>query len=206
LLELLIGGAPGPDKLRLNTLVNLPVGEHMELHEMSIKSLLDLHNELVEKPAGPKSFATKAKLIARIESIAANRNIALASSEQPKVDSAVEQHMQSQTENTAATDASPELKKASGGKGIGRLARGLLLDPAGYTHAAIAEMVNARIEGAQATAKSVRWYACRMRKEGTDVPARRRTTGKMIGADAVAEPAGEPCDAGDILTAPATAR
>jgi hypothetical protein len=35
-------------------------------------------------------------------------------------------------------------------------------------------MVNGQIDGAQATAKSVRWYACRMRKEGAEVPERQR--------------------------------
>lgn len=48
------------------------------------------------------------------------------------------------------------------------------MDPAGYPHAVIAEMVNAQIEGAQASAKSVRWYAHDMRKKGTAVPERQR--------------------------------
>jgi len=33
-------------------------------------------------------------------------------------------------------------------------------------------MVNAEIPGAAATAKSVRWYACKMRKDGVQVPER----------------------------------
>ena len=48
------------------------------------------------------------------------------------------------------------------------------MDPAGYPHAVIAEMVNAQIEGAQASAKSVRWYAHDMRKKGAAVPERQR--------------------------------
>jgi hypothetical protein len=42
------------------------------------------------------------------------------------------------------------------GKGIGHLALELLLAPASYSHRAIAEMVNARIDGTKAAAKSVR--------------------------------------------------
>ena len=64
--------------------------------------------------------------------------------------------------------------KQPNGKGIGRLARELLLDPAGFPHGVIAEMVNAQIEGAQASAKSVRWYAHDMRKKGATVPERQR--------------------------------
>lgn len=174
----------------------------MNLYEFSAMELLALHNSLVDTPAGPKSFATKAKLIARIESISANKNIALTSLEQPKVISAVTQRMQPQTENIEATFALPELKKASAGKGIGQLARELLLDPTGYSHATIAEMVNARIEGAQATSKSVRWYAWQMRKAGTDVPSRRRTTAESVSTDSLVVPEGEPCEAGNMPTVP----
>ena len=51
----------------------------MELQQMSTKSLLALHNAIAGVPAGPKTFATKAKLIARIEQIAAAGSIDLAS-------------------------------------------------------------------------------------------------------------------------------
>lgn len=48
------------------------------------------------------------------------------------------------------------------------------MDPAGYPHALVADMVNAQIEGAAATAKSVRWYANDMRKKGAEVPPRQK--------------------------------
>lgn len=144
----------------------------MKLQEMSTKDLLGLHNTLADTPAGPKSFATKTKLIARIESIVADKNLNLASFEQPKTAPAVEPHTQPQAEANETADAPPGVKKAPAGKGIGRLACELLLDPAGYPHADIAEMVNTNIEGARATAKSIRWYACRMRKDGAEVPKR----------------------------------
>src|SRR5690606_41865452 len=56
----------------------------MKLEEMPIKDLLALHNRIADKPAGPKTFATRAKLIARIEQIAADKDIDLSSSGQPK--------------------------------------------------------------------------------------------------------------------------
>ena len=56
----------------------------MNLQEMSTKSLLALHNAIADAPAGPKTFATKVKLIARIEQIAADKDIDLASSGRPK--------------------------------------------------------------------------------------------------------------------------
>lgn len=147
----------------------------MKLEEMSTKSLLQLHNAIAAAPAGPKSFATKAKLIARIESIALAGNIDLASFGQAQMPEAAEQDMQPRADTTEAIDAPPKTERPPTSKGIGRLARELLLDPAGYPHAMVAEMVNARIEGAQATAKSIRWYACNMRKTGVEVPARQRT-------------------------------
>lgn len=52
------------------------------------------------------------------------------------------------------------------GMGIGALARKLLLEHQELTHKAIAELVNAAIPGAQASEKSMRWYACDMRKKG----------------------------------------
>lgn len=162
----------------------------MKLQEMSTRDLLDLHNTLADTPAGPKSFATKTKLIARIESIAADKNISIASFEHPEAASAVEQYMQPQTETTEEAEAASEDKKAPTGKGIGRLARELLLDPGAYPHAIIAEMVNARIVGARATARSIRWYACKMRKQGTEVPPRRRDRFASIYVEDANAPAG----------------
>lgn len=146
----------------------------MELQQMSTKSLLALHNAIADAPAGPKTFATKAKLIARIEQIAAAGSIDLASFGQGAEPEASEPRAQPQAEAAETTEAPAENDKKPVGKGIGRLAREFLMDPAGYPHALIAEMVNAQIEGAQATAKSVRWYAHDMRKKGVEVPPRQK--------------------------------
>jgi hypothetical protein len=50
--------------------------------------------------------------------------------------------------------------------GIGRLAERLIVEHPDWTYRRIAEEVNARIEGAYASEKSVRWYSHRMRKGG----------------------------------------
>jgi hypothetical protein len=63
---------------------------------------------------------------------------------------------------TADTSKEPKPR----GKGVGQLARMLLMDPSGYPHALIAMMVNQQIEGATATDKSVRWYAAKIREDG----------------------------------------
>ena len=146
----------------------------MNLQEMSTKDLLALHNEIADKAAGPKTFATRSKLLDRIESIAAAKNIDVASFGQSKAAEVTEPRAQPQADVTEATEAPTETEKKPSGKGIGRLAREFLIDPAGYPHALIAEMVNAQIEGAQASAKSVRWYAHEMRKKGAAVPERQR--------------------------------
>lgn len=146
----------------------------MNLQEMSTKDLLALHNQIADKAAGPKTFATRGKLLDRIESVAAAKNIDLASFGQHAEPEVTEPHAQPQADVTEATEAPTETEKKPVGKGIGRLARELLMDPAGYPHGVIAEMVNAQIEGAQASAKSVRWYAHDMRKKGVTVPERQR--------------------------------
>lgn len=156
----------------------------MNLQEMSTKSLLALHNAIADEPAGPKTFATKTKLIARIEQIAAAGSIDLASFGQGTGPEVTEQRAQPQAETT---EAPPETEKKPSGKGIGRLAREFLMDPAGYPHALIAEMVNAQIEGAQATAKSVRWYAHDMRKKGIEVPPRQKTHAAEMNEEESAE-------------------
>ena len=146
----------------------------MNLQEMSTKDLLALHNEIADKAAGPKTFATRSKLLDRIESIAAAKNIDVASFGQPKAAEVTEPRAQQQADVTEATEAPTETEKKPSGKGIGRLARELLMDPAGTSHAEIAAEVNRKIPGAQATAKSVRWYAHKMRKKGATVPERQR--------------------------------
>lgn len=80
------------------------------------------------------------------------------------------QHSQPRAEAPEAPEAA---KKKPQGKGIGILAREILMDPAGYPHATVAEMVNAQVPGAAATAKSVRWYACDIRKQGVNLPQRK---------------------------------
>lgn len=143
----------------------------MKLEEMPIKDLLALHNRIADKPAGPKTFATRAKLVARIEQVAADKNIDLSSSGQPKKPKATAQHAEPKAE---ATETPGAAEKTSRGLGVGALARAILMDPAGHPHALIAEMVNAQIDGAAATAKSVRWYANDMRKRGVEVPPRQK--------------------------------
>ncbi|PBY70636.1 hypothetical protein [Pseudomonas aeruginosa] len=147
----------------------------MNLQEMSTKDLLALHNQIADKAAGPKTFATRGKLLERIESVAAAKNIDVASFGQPQAAEVTEPHAQQQADAVEATEAPTETEKKPSGKGIGRLARELLMDPAGTSHAEIAAEVNRKIPGAQATAKSVRWYAHKMRKDGIQVPSRRKT-------------------------------
>ena len=152
----------------------------MNLQEMSTKDLLALHNQIADKAAGPKTFATRGKLVARIESIVEAKNINLASFGQHAEPEVTEPHAQPQADAAETTEAPTETEKKPSGKGIGRLAHELLMDPAGYPHAVIAAMVNAQIEGAQASAKSVRWYAHDMRKKGAAVPERRKRSTNPI--------------------------
>ncbi|MDX3907467.1 MAG: hypothetical protein QHC78_17390 [Pigmentiphaga sp.] len=146
----------------------------MTLEEMSMKDLLTLHNRIADKPAGPKTFATRGKLVARIEAIAVGKNIDVASFGWPQQPEAAVPSTQPQAEVIESPDAQSETVKAPRGKGIGALARQFLMDPAGYPHALIAAMVNAQLDGAQATDKSVRWYANDMRKKGIEVPPRQK--------------------------------
>lgn len=144
----------------------------MKLEQMTMKKLLALHNEIADKPAGPKTFSTRSKLVARIGQIAEAKNIDLTSFGQRKPPEAAIKRAQPRIEAAEATRVRPDNAKKPAGKGIGTLARAILMDPTGYPHALIAAMVNAQIEGAAATAKSVRWYATDMRKHGLDVPPR----------------------------------
>ena len=146
----------------------------MKLEEMSMKDLLVLHNKIADKPAGAKTFATRGKLVARIEAIAANQNIDVASFGRPQMPKAAVPSTQPQADAIESPDAQPETVQSIRGKGIGALARQILMDPAGYPHRLIAAMVNAQLDGAQATDKSVRWYANDMRKKGIEVPPRQK--------------------------------
>lgn len=143
----------------------------MKLEDMPTKELLALHNRIADKPAGPKTFATRAMIVARIEQIAAAKDIDLASSGQPKKPKATAKRTQPKADAVEAAEAT---EKKPQGKGIDALARAILMDPAGYPHALIAAMVNAQVDGAAATDKSVRWYANDMRKRGVEVPPRQK--------------------------------
>ncbi len=151
----------------------------MKLEQMSMKDLLALHNRIADKPAGPKTFSTRGKLVARIEQIVEAKDADLASFGRPQQPEAAVPSTQPQAEAVET----PEVVKtidlipktvAARGLGVGALARQLLMDPAGTPHGEIAAEVNRRIAGAQATDKSVRWYANQMRKNGVEVPSRRR--------------------------------
>lgn len=77
---------------------------------------------------------------------------------------------------TSAPNASkpPRSSVSSRGRGIGQLAEQMIVEQPDWTHRRIAEEVNAKVEGAAASEKSVRWYASRMRARGDAVPSRRR--------------------------------
>lgn len=143
----------------------------MKLDDMPTKELLALHNRIADKPAGPKTFATRTRLVARIEQIADDKNIDLVAPGQPKKPKATVQRAEPKAEATETPEATEKKPRALG---VGALARAILMDPAGYPHVLVAEMVNAQVEGAAATAKSVRWYANDMRKKGVEVPPRRK--------------------------------
>ncbi|MDX9844975.1 MAG: hypothetical protein RBT42_14610, partial [Aquabacterium sp.] len=102
----------------------------MNLQEMSTKDLLALHNQIADKAAGPKTFGTRGKLLDRIESVAAAKSIDLASFGQRAEPEVTEPHAQPQADATETTEAPTETEKKPSGKGIGRLARELLMDPA----------------------------------------------------------------------------
>jgi hypothetical protein len=67
----------------------------------------------------------------------------------------------------------PQASASGRGRGIGRLAERLIVEHPGWTYRRIAEELNARMEGARASEKSVRWYASRMRRLGTSSTKRR---------------------------------
>ncbi|GFE80240.1 hypothetical protein GCM10011487_22400 [Steroidobacter agaridevorans] len=155
----------------------------MKLEDMSSKELLALHNRIADKPAGTKTFSTRAKVIDRILSVAKAKNLSLDSLGQPK------KHKPTNADSTPSAEAaeSPKAAGSTRGRGVGELARQLLLHPAGYPHALIAVMVNAQIRGARATAKSVRWYACSMRKMGLAVPERQKVHAAEMDSKQAAE-------------------
>ena len=135
----------------------------MKLEDRPTKALLAIHNELADKPAGPKSFKTKADLIARIRKL---QPVQVAP-RQPKKAKKPEAKPTKKATATEATDA----PKKPRGSGVGERAKQLILSTA-LPYDAIAEKINAEIDGAKATKASVGWYASKMRKAGTEVPPR----------------------------------
>ncbi|WP_278390908.1 hypothetical protein [Stutzerimonas kunmingensis] len=145
----------------------------MDLESMSMAELLEIHNELAETKAGPKTFASKAKLIERITKTAEAKSIDLDSFRQRSEPEVAVRDIEQQTERTEAPEATAETK-AKRGKGVGDLARALIMDEAGYPYQLIAAMVSAQVDGATTSAKSVAWYASKMRKAGIEVPPRKK--------------------------------
>lgn len=151
----------------------------MNLQDLSTKDLLALHNKIADKPAGPKTFSTKVKLASRIQVIIADQHIDLAALWPLGASKVTGLDGRSQSDVAETLDA-PECEKIQRGKGIGALARQLLLDPKGHPHKLIATLVNEQLDGARATDKSIRWYANDMRKRGFDVPSRQKPNSKDV--------------------------
>lgn len=70
----------------------------------------------------------------------------------------------------------PPAARSGRGKGIGKLAERLIVEHPDRTYRRIAGEVHARIEGAKASEKSVRWYASRMRRRGEEIANRRKNS------------------------------
>jgi len=68
----------------------------------------------------------------------------------------------------------PRAAASSRGRGIGKLAERLIVEHPDWTYRHIAEEVNARVEDAHASEKSVRWYSHRMRRAGVEGTKRRK--------------------------------
>jgi hypothetical protein len=75
-------------------------------------------------------------------------------------------------------EAVQEPSRRARGRGIGTLARELILEHPDWTYGQIAEEVNSRIEGARSTPNSVRWYSNAMRREGITGTSRVRRPAK----------------------------
>lgn len=145
----------------------------MPLAQKSFAELLEIHNSLADQEAGPKTFASRAKMIERITKLAEAKSIDLASFRQDAAAEVPDSHMQPQADDTSAAELPTETKKKRG-QGVGELAQLILMDPLGYPYTLIAAMVNAEIPGATASPKSIAWYASKMRKAGIEVPARKK--------------------------------
>lgn len=67
-------------------------------------------------------------------------------------------------------------------RGIGKLAERLIVEHPDWTYRKIAEEVNAQIEGAAASEKSVRWYSHQMKREGIAGTSREKAGKPAMGA------------------------
>lgn len=81
-----------------------------------------------------------------------------------------------QTEAAEAPSSPRTSGSSRGGLGVGVLARSLIVERPDWTYRRIAEEVNARIDGAHASEKSVRWYSHQMRRRGVEGTERRKGT------------------------------
>jgi len=143
----------------------------MKWDEMTFAELLALYNSISKKQAGPKTFASRSRLIERITKTAEAEGISIGTLRQPEKANAVEVDTKPSAYAIEAP-INPTEKSKSRRNGVGEFACRLLMDLAGLPYKAIAEIVNDEIPGAAATDKSVRWYASKMRKNGVEVPAR----------------------------------
>lgn len=145
-----------------------------QLQAAPFADLLALHNAIADKPAGPKTFSGRPRLLERIRKVAAEKNIDLAKFRQEPAPEVTEAQVLQSVEPVETAAASTEPEKKPNGMGVGKLAREYLMLPSGWPCQTIADQINTQIAGAKATAASVRWYANKMRKEGIAVPPRRR--------------------------------
>ncbi|TYP64017.1 hypothetical protein [Stutzerimonas stutzeri] len=145
----------------------------MDLKPKTFAELLEIYNNLSEKKAGPKTFASRAKLIERITKLSDAQGADLTTSRQDEAAEVPDEHIEPQADRTEAVEAQTETQKKRG-QGVGELARLILLDAMGYPYTLIAAMVNAEISGATASPKSIAWYASKMRKQSIEVPQRKK--------------------------------
>jgi hypothetical protein len=162
------------------------------LTALSMTQLVELHNKIPGvKPATGKTFSTRQKAVDRIEKLAQEQKLNLAKLQSGGIDaaaakSATEKKAKATGEKPARKakkDVDPVKSAKAKGIGIGEAVKKYLAD-ASLSYEQIAAKVNAEIEGASTSAKSVAWYACQLRKtDSKAVPHRPRAT--------VAKPEGE---------------
>ena len=81
---------------------------------------------------------------------------------------------EAQTEAPEAPKPPEAAVSSQKGLGIGLLARALIVEHPDWPYTKIAEEVNAKIVGARASEKSVRWYSYHMRQAGVTGTSRVR--------------------------------